>query len=164
MPPVLRFANTQGVARDVLLHDHNWHHPSIRFLSVVADCTQMLISERQEFRKSRPNIQNAKNDELSVLMGYDHFSAAALMCSGDLRPASKGSVEGSDDNCRVGIENKNEGSEEEADYFQTEAGMADCWGSRESTDQQELFVADDILSSVIRQGEGLVSFIFQKFD
>lgn len=101
-------------------------------------------------------MQKAKREQLSTLMSYDHFMASALQQSQYDTPAGK----------RVQNEDVVDfSSENEEDPVGKTGGLGvaiENGNSGENLDDG--FLVDDVLTSVVKQGDRMVSYIFQKFD
>jgi len=98
-------------------------------------------------------MQRAKKEQLGVLMGYDHIAASALLRTGN-----------------IALAGKNMDAESEEDDYVKEAKISDLEmeigsGGENVIGDDEAFLADEVLASVIyKQGDQMVSYVFQKFD
>lgn len=116
----------------------------------------VVLGHGQEFQKSRPNMQRAKKEQLRVLMDYDHI---AFLWTGNNTLAGKNIEKLSGD--------ESDAESEEDDHMKEikNSDLVENGNGRENVNGgDEAFLADDVLASVIKQGGGIVSYVFQKFD
>ncbi|KAF8425851.1 SNF2 family N-terminal domain-containing protein [Tirmania nivea] len=114
----------------------------------------------EEFQKSRPSMQRIKKEQLSVLMGFDHIAVSALLRTGNNALASKNM-----DKVSVRYEFDAE-SKEDNDVEETkisDLGVENGSGEENADEGDDPFLADEVLASVIKQGDRMVSYVFQKF-
>jgi len=105
-------------------------------------------------------MQRAKKKQLSVLMSYDHIAASALLWTGNNASASK-NMEKSSGN-ESDAEGEGDDNMEETKHSDLEVENDSGEGSISAND--EPFLADEILASVMKHGDRMVSYVLQKFD